>query len=74
MIYYKDFSPLFSQTKLEMFKICFDNYLKLYKCMKCGFVAQYSSSGNFTLFTTYGDKYSLAFVNEGKEFRYPNRP
>jgi len=29
------------------FKIWFDGYIKLFKCQKCGFVAQFS--GNITL-------------------------
>jgi len=61
------------EIKPEMFKIWFDGYVKLYRCMMCGFVAQYPGPGKFTVVTDYQDFYSLDFVNKGQEFMYPKR-
>lgn len=61
------------EVKTELFKIYFDGYVKLYKCMTCGFVAQYPGPGKFTIVTEYSDYYSLDFLSKGKEFMYPER-
>lgn len=65
--------PICGETKPEMFKIWFDGYLKLYKCLSCSFVAQYPGPGNFTIVTNYENEYSLDFLENGGEFMYPQR-
>lgn len=61
------------ETKPEMFKIWFDGYVKLYRCLMCGFVAQYPGPGKSTVVTEYQELYSLDFLNMGQEFMYPRR-
>jgi len=61
------------EIKPEVFKIWFDGYVKLHRCLTCGFVAQYPGPGKFTVVTDYQDFYSLDFVNKGQEFIYPER-
>jgi len=55
------------------FRIWFDSYLKLYKCLKCGFIAQYPGPGENTIINNYEDNYSLDFLKQNKEFMYPER-
>jgi SAM-dependent methyltransferase len=61
------------ETRAEGFRIWFDGFVKLYKCLTCGFVAQYPGPGEFAVVTDYQDFGSLDFVNEGQEFVYPER-
>jgi SAM-dependent methyltransferase len=61
------------QNKPDMFRIWFDGYLKLYRCLQCGFIAQYPGPGYSTIVTDYEDAYSLDFVDQGNEFMYPHR-
>lgn len=61
------------QNRPEMFRIWFDGYLKLYRCLQCGFIAQYPGPGFSTIVTDYEDAYSLDFVDQGNEFMYPHR-
>jgi SAM-dependent methyltransferase len=61
------------ETHSESFKIWFDEYIKLYKCLKCGFVSQFPGPGKFKVIDDYRDLYSLDFLKQGKEFMYPNR-
>jgi SAM-dependent methyltransferase len=61
------------ETHPELFKIWFDGYIKLYKCLKCGFVSQFPGPGNYTIVNDYQDRYSLDFLKQGKEFMYPYR-
>lgn len=61
------------ETRSDMFRIWFDGYVKLYKCLTCGLVAQYPGPGEFSVVTDYEDFYSLDFVNDGQEFMYPER-
>ena len=61
------------ETQTGSFKIWFDGYLKLYKCLKCGFVSQFPGPGNFSIIDDYSDMYSLDFLKQGQEFMYPDR-
>lgn len=61
------------EIRPEMFKHWFDGYIKLYRCLQCGFIAQYPGPGINTIQTDYEDAYSLDFVENGSEFMYPER-
>lgn len=61
------------ETHPESFKIWFDGYIKLYRCLKCGFVSQFPGPGRFTIIDDYQDIYSLDLLKQGKEFMYPYR-
>lgn len=57
----------------QRFTIWFDDYLKLYRCKKCGFVSQFPGPGSYTIVTEYKDRYNLDFLKTGQEFMYPKR-
>ena len=61
------------ETKPECFKILFDSCLKLYICIFCGFVAQYTETDIASIVKNYSKAYTLDFLKNGKTFRYPNR-
>jgi SAM-dependent methyltransferase len=61
------------ESRPQMFRIWFDDYLKLYRCKSCGFVSQYPGPGSYNVVTDYKDKYSLDFLKAGQEFMYPMR-
>jgi SAM-dependent methyltransferase len=61
------------ETRPDLFRIWFDGYVKLYRCLTCGFVAQYPGPGDFGVVTDYEDCYSLDFVSNGQEFMHPER-
>lgn len=61
------------ETYPDLFRIWFDGYVKLYRCLKCGFVSQFPGPGKFTIVTKYEDFYSLDFLNKNQEFMYPER-
>ena len=57
----------------DNFRIWFDGYVKIYKCLSCGAVAQYSGPGSQTIVTDYSNSYNLNFLKEGKLFRRPEK-
>jgi SAM-dependent methyltransferase len=57
----------------DSFRIWFDGYIKLYKCLRCGFVSQFPGPDKSTVITDYEDCYSLDFLKRGQEFKYPHR-
>lgn len=61
------------ESQPQMFRIWFDDYIKLYRCKVCGFVSQFPGPGNYTIVTEYNDMYSLDFLKTGQEFMYPKR-
>ena len=61
------------ESSPESFRIFFDGYLKLYRCLTCGFVSQYPGPGRYTIVEAYEDYYSLSFLNKNQEFMYPRR-
>ncbi|MGB8489941.1 MAG: class I SAM-dependent methyltransferase, partial [Bacteroidales bacterium] len=61
------------ETNPGSFKIWFDGYIKLYRCLKCGFVSQFPGPGKSTIIDDYQDLYSLDFLKQGKEFMSPHR-
>lgn len=64
--------PLCGEKKPELFKLYFDGYVKLYRCLSCSFVSQYPGPGSNTLVMNYENRYSLDFL-EKHEFMYPYR-
>ena len=64
---------LCGETRPEMFKIWFDGYLKLYRCLKCNFISQFPGPGKYTIITEYKARYNLNFLNKNQEFMYPKR-
>lgn len=65
--------PVCGETRPESFRVWFDDYVKLYRCLKCGFVSQFPGPGTSTIVTDYVDPYSMDFVNKGQEFLFPER-
>jgi len=61
------------ENRPEKFRSYFDGYLKLYRCVTCNFVAQYPGPGRYTVVESYNEFYDLAFVEQGKEWMYPER-
>jgi len=61
------------EIRPALFKIWFDGYVKLYKCLRCGFISQFAGPGKLTILTEYKDLYTLDFLNMGQEFMYPKR-
>lgn len=62
---------LCGETNPDSFRIYFDGYIKLFRCLKCGFVAQFAGPGKNMILTDYEDCYSLDFVEQGREVQYP---
>ncbi len=75
MIQKKDDRPcvICNESRPEMFKIYFDGYIKLFKCLNCGFIAQFPGPGRNTIVNEYENRYTLGFLDQGREFMYPNR-
>ena len=65
--------PLCNEDNPDRFRIWFDGCIKIYKCLTCGLCFQYPGPGRNTIITDYQEAYSLDFINEGKEFRWPKR-
>jgi len=65
--------PICGESNSGKFKIYFDGYIKLYKCLSCTHVAQFSGPGIAMVTTEYDDYYDLDFVKKGQEFEYPKR-
>jgi SAM-dependent methyltransferase len=61
------------EDRPEMFKIWFDGYVKVYRCLQCGFISQFPGPGSDTIITDYEDYYSLSFLERNQEFMYPQR-
>jgi SAM-dependent methyltransferase len=61
------------EARPESFKVWYDGFVKLYRCLACGFVSQFPGPGKFTIVTDYQDSYTLSFLNNGQEFMYPKR-
>src|ERR1039457_101974 len=59
-----------SEEDPAKFRIYFDGYIKLYKCLECGFVAQYPGPGSNTIITSNED---LDFDRDNQENMYPER-
>lgn len=58
------------ETKPELFKIWFDGHLKLYRCLRCGFVSQFSGPGRIKIME---DHFPEGFLNGRKDFLYAKR-
>ncbi len=65
--------PVCGEKTPSKFSIYFDDYLTLYRCGTCSFVAQYPEENKNTVMEDYEHYYSLDFVNTGKKFQYPER-
>lgn len=63
--------PVCGEDQPENFRLYFDGYIKLFRCVRCGMVAQYPGPGKNTLIVQYEDEFSLDFLNAGKEFYWP---
>ena len=56
--------PICGESNSGKFKIYFDGYIKLYKCLSCTHVAQFSGPGIAMVTTEYDDYYDLDFVKK----------
>lgn len=65
--------PVCEETRPESFRVWFDGYVKLYRCLTCGFVSQFPGPGASTVVTDYENTSSLNFVDRGLEFLHPER-
>ena len=63
---------LCGEARPEFFRVYFDGYLKLYKCLSCGLVAQFPGPGHSTIVESYDELYSLDFADT-REFLHPQR-
>lgn len=61
------------ENRPEAFRIYFDGYIKLYRCLRCGFVAQYPGPGRARVVEDYDHYYDLDFVKRGQKYMYPTR-
>lgn len=61
------------EDKAERFSIYFDGFIKLFRCHTCSFVAQYPGPGKDARVDSYREYYDLAFLDQGKEWMYPER-
>lgn len=60
------------ETKPELFKIWFDGHLKLYRCLRCGFVSQFPGPGRIKTMADE-DIFPEGSLNDRKEFLYTKR-
>lgn len=65
--------PVCGEDRPELFKIFYDGHLKLYKCRRCGFVAQYPGPGKVSLIVNYENFDNLEFLKDGREFMHPEK-
>ncbi|MCL5102484.1 MAG: class I SAM-dependent methyltransferase [Armatimonadetes bacterium] len=65
--------PICGEGNPDSFRIWFDGYIKLFRCLSCGFVSQFPGPGASTIVTCYDDVYSRDSLKDGTEFYYSNR-
>jgi SAM-dependent methyltransferase len=60
------------QDDSRRFKIYYDGELKLFRCLDCGFVAQYPGPGGSHVIESY-EGYSVKVDGDGQQWEYPER-
>ena len=63
--------PVCEESDPESFRIWFDGYVKLFRCLRCGFVAQFPGPGENTIVTDY--EYACKAIPSGGKYVYPRR-
>ena len=61
------------EDNTNSFRIWFDGYQKLYKCLKCGFVAHYPGPGCSTIIADYEETFYKAKTDNGGAFNPKRR-
>lgn len=61
------------EDNTNSFRIWFDGYQKLYKCLKCGFVANYPGPGCSTIIADYEETFYKAKTDNGGAFNPKRR-